>query len=68
MEEDPTTRELRARQERREAEERDSAQESDSEDATDQHERRAEKAAYLKKKLEERAASEREDQGLGTRD
>ena len=60
MEEDPTTRELRTRQERREAEERDSAQESDSEDATDQHERRAEKAGYLKKKLEERADSERE--------
>jgi hypothetical protein len=61
MEEDPTTRELRARQERREAEERESARETDSEDATDQHERRAEKAEYLKKKLEERAASERED-------
>jgi hypothetical protein len=61
VEEDPTTRELRARQERREAEERDSARETDSEDATDQHERRAEKAEYLKKKLEERAASERED-------
>jgi hypothetical protein len=61
VEEDPTTRELRARQERREAEERDSAQESDSEDATDQHERRAEKAGYLKEKLEERAASEREN-------
>jgi hypothetical protein len=59
VEEDPTTRELRARQEHREAEERDSAQESDSEDATDQHERRAEKAEYLKKKLEERADSER---------
>jgi len=61
VEEDPTTRELRTRQERREAEERDSAQESDSEDATDQHERRAEKAGYLKKKLEERANAERED-------
>jgi hypothetical protein len=61
MEEDPTTRELRAGQERREAEERESARETDSEDATDQHERRAEKAEYLKKKLEERAESERED-------
>jgi len=59
MEEDPTTRELRAGQERLEAEERESARETDSEDATDQHERRAEKAEYLKKKLEERAESER---------
>ena len=61
MEEDPTTRELRTRQERREAEERESARETDSEDATEQHERRADKAEYLKEKLEERAASERED-------
>jgi hypothetical protein len=58
VEEDPTTRELRARQERREAEEREGARESDSEDATEQHERRAEKAGYLKRKLEERAESE----------
>jgi hypothetical protein len=61
VEEDPTTQELRVKQERREAEERKSARETDSEDATEQHERRAEKAEYLKKKLEERAASERED-------
>ena len=61
MEEDPTTQELRAKQERREAEERESARETESEDATEQHERRAEKAEYLKKKLEERAASEREN-------
>jgi hypothetical protein len=60
MEEDPTTRELRARQERREAEEREGARESVSEDGTEQHERRAEKAGYLKKKLEERAEAEKD--------
>jgi hypothetical protein len=59
MEEDPTTRELRAKQEQREAEERERAEEADTDEGTGQHERRAEKADYLKKKLEERADSER---------
>jgi hypothetical protein len=59
--EDPTTRELRIRQERREAEEREQAEEAETDEGTGQHERRAEKADYLKKKLEERAASEQKD-------
>jgi hypothetical protein len=61
MEEDPTTRELRIRQERREAEEREQAEEAETDEGTGQHERRAEKAEYLKEKLEERAQSERQD-------
>jgi hypothetical protein len=60
MTEDPTTQEFRTRQAKREEEEREKAEESPSPDETDQHEARADKAAYLKKKLEERAAAERE--------
>jgi hypothetical protein len=60
MEEDPTTRELRARQSEREATERDEAERADSEEATEQHARRADKAAYLREKLEQRAEAERE--------
>lgn len=59
-EEDPTTQELRLDQLRREAEERDRADESHDPDEAEQHERRAEKASYLREKLEERAESERE--------
>jgi hypothetical protein len=59
VEEDPTTQELRLEQTRREALEREEAEESPSEDEAEQHGRRAEKADYLKKKLEERAESER---------
>lgn len=65
-EEDPTTQELRLDQLRREAAERERARGSLDEDEADQHERRAEKAAYLREKLEERADSERaaaNDQG-----
>jgi len=40
-------------------EEQGRARESESSDDAQQHERRAEKAAYLRKKLEERADSER---------
>jgi hypothetical protein len=57
--EDPTTQELRLEQFRREAEERDRASASHAEDEADQHERRAEKAGYLREKLEERAEAER---------
>jgi hypothetical protein len=60
VEEDPTTRELRAQQLRRERTEREEAEEADSEEGTDKHERRADKAEYLKEKLEERADAERE--------
>jgi hypothetical protein len=60
MDDDPTTEELRIGQSRREAAERERAAEADAEDATEQHERRAEKADYLKSKLEERKRAEAE--------
>jgi hypothetical protein len=60
VEEDRTTRELKQDQAAREEGERQGAEESDLEEETAEHERRADKAAYLKQKLEERAASERD--------
>jgi hypothetical protein len=57
--EDPTTQELRLEQVRRESDERDRASGSLDEDEAEQHERRAEKAGYLRQKLEERADAER---------
>ena len=60
MDEDPTTKELRARQAEREQEERRQAEDEPTMDGTEKHARRAEKADYLKKKLEERARAERE--------
>jgi hypothetical protein len=59
MEEDPTTQELRLRQRRRAAEEREQAGDAPAEEGTDQHEARAEKADYLREKLEQRADAER---------
>ena len=59
-EEDPTTEELRLDQLGREAAERESAERAPTEDAAEQHGRRAEKAEYLREKLEERAEAERE--------
>ena len=57
---DPKTEELRIEQVQREMAERDQAHDA-SEDAEEHtHERRAERATYLKKKLEERAKSEEE--------
>jgi hypothetical protein len=58
-EEDPTTQELRIEQLQREATERERADAALDEDEADQHERRAEKATYLREKLEQRADSER---------
>jgi hypothetical protein len=58
-EEDPTTRELRIAQSRKEQEEREAAAHGDTEDDTGTHDARAAKAAYLRKKLEERAEAER---------
>jgi hypothetical protein len=58
-EEDPTTQELRLDQLRREASERERAEGSIEDDEAEQHDRRADKAAYLREKLEQRAASER---------
>jgi hypothetical protein len=60
MEEDPTTQELRIEQLKREREERERAEEGVTPDDAEQHERRAEKASYLREKLEQRAEAERE--------
>ncbi len=60
MPEDPTTQELRLSQLRREQAEREMAERLPEEDGSDKHERRADRAAYLREKLEERAESERE--------
>ena len=57
--EDPTTRELRLKQEEREREERELAEHGFTEEDTGTHDARAAKAAYLRKKLEERAEAER---------
>jgi hypothetical protein len=59
-EEDPVTAELRLRQAKREVDEREEAEESVSGEETEQHERRADKAAYLREKLEERARAEQD--------
>ena len=59
-EEDQTTQELRVEQLRREAAERERADTSIDEDEAEQHERRADKAGYLREKLEERAQAERD--------
>jgi hypothetical protein len=58
--EDPVTEELRVRQDAREQKEREAADDAPTKDATDQHEARADKAAYLREKLAERARAERE--------
>ena len=57
--EDPTTQELRVRQMMREEEARVLSDKAPEEEDTAQFDRRADKAAYLKKKLEERAEAER---------
>ena len=59
--EDPTTRELRIRQAERESLERRQAEKADTDEETEEHARRAEKAAYLREKLEERADAESDD-------
>lgn len=58
-EEDPTTQELRIDQLQRELDERKAAGETPLDDEAAQHERRAERAAYLRGRLEQRAESER---------
>jgi len=60
MDEDIETRALRRAQEERELIERREAERSPAEEETEMHDRRADKAEYLKKKLEERAEAERE--------
>jgi hypothetical protein len=62
--EEPTTQELLVRQLKREIEERERAGRADTDTGTGSHLRRADKAEYLRKKLEERKESERRA-GLG---
>jgi len=60
--EDPTTQELRSRQARVEAEERRHADRSVTGEETEEHSRRADKAGYLRERLEERAEAERDSE------
>jgi hypothetical protein len=55
---DPETEELRVEQIQRERTERERARRSGEDTETRQHERRAERAAYLKDKLHERGEAE----------
>lgn len=57
---DHRTEELRIDQLVREREEREQAEAAPLADEAEQHDRRADKAAYLREKLEERAEAERE--------
>ena len=59
MDDVPTTEELRLSQLRRESTERREAERAASEPEGEQHARRAEKADYLRQKLDERAEAER---------
>jgi len=59
VEEDPTTQELRVDQLRRELAERDNAEQAPTDDAAETHAKRADKNAYLRRRLEERAEAER---------
>jgi hypothetical protein len=59
MPEDPETEELQVDQLKRELAERQAAETAPPAEEA-QHERRAEKARYLRQRLEERAESERE--------
>ena len=56
---DPTTEELRITQKKRERALRDAVEHAPEEEDTGQFEARADKAAYLREKLEERARAER---------
>ena len=58
--EDPTTQELRLDQVARERAEQESAKDAPTDEVAEQHGRRAEKASYLREKLEKRAEAERE--------
>jgi hypothetical protein len=60
MTDEQTTEELRALQLEREATEEHRAQSSPDDSEAAQHERRADKARYLREKLAERERSERE--------
>ena len=60
-EEDRITREMRLDQIQREVRHRENAREAPAPDEAITEERRADRAAYLREKLEERAAAERDD-------
>jgi YihY family inner membrane protein len=60
---DPETEELRVEQIKREREEHDQARRADAGEEERQHERRAERATYLREKLDERAESEERVEG-----
>ncbi|HLY47876.1 MAG TPA: hypothetical protein VKR21_01655 [Solirubrobacteraceae bacterium] len=60
MPEEPSTEELQAEQMKRELAARRAAETAPDDEETAQYERRAEKAHYLREKLDERAAAERE--------
>ena len=71
MGEDPTTEELRLSQLRRETTERREARQAEAagaEPEAEQHARRAEKADYLRRKLEQRAEAERKAKAEESRD
>jgi hypothetical protein len=55
---DPETQEMRIEQVKKVADEQKRAQEAEDDAETATHERRAERAAYLKRKLDDRARSE----------
>jgi hypothetical protein len=57
---DPTTEELRVATTRRERALRDAVERAPEDEDTGQFEARADKAAYLRQKLEQRAAAERQ--------
>lgn len=59
---EPTTEELRAAQQERKTEEHEAVGSSVTEDEAHQHERRADKSAYLERMLAKRARSERRDE------
>jgi hypothetical protein len=60
MDEERLTQELRHDQERREEQERELERSTEDENEAAQHARRADKAEYLRQKLEQREASERD--------
>lgn len=62
--EDPQTGQMRAIQREREQAERQHAQDAPTEEDTQTHQRRADKAEYLKEKLRERGEAEA-DTGAG---
>jgi hypothetical protein len=59
---EPTTGELRAVQHERTTDEHEAVDTSMTQEEAHQHQRRADKSAYLERKLAERARSERRDE------